>query len=65
MTVVSVLNTLNEKTKINYIVSRLTEGAFSAVENYIWPRLYPNRNLTYPIVETADELMRMLKKKYA
>lgn len=59
------IQSLDEKTKINYIVSRLTESAFTSVEEYLSPRLRPERPWRYRGVETADELMQLLKRKFS
>lgn len=59
------IQSLDEKTKINYIVSRLTESAFVSIEEYLPSRLRPERVPRYRVVETADELMQILKRKYS
>lgn len=59
------IQSLDEQAKINYIVSRLTESAFVSIEEYLPPRLRPERPSRYRNVETAAELMRLLKTKYS
>lgn len=59
------IQSADEKTKINYIVRRLTESAFVWTEEYLPSRLRPERASRCRGVETADELMHLLKRKYS